>query len=163
MYIYKHTSALSIHTHACTYLCTVCIQRIACHVHTYVIVYTSIVEYIASSCCSVDLIHVNNNNLTCIVIDVERPVVTPAEHNITLGENVTFDCNEFGSPPFTYQWYMRSVMGTDIILVGESNEFYYIPSTMYNDTGGYVCEASNSLGIVSNSTPANLWGKNARN
>ena len=155
-----HTSA-HIHLYTCMHILMYAFKNnMSC---SYVIVYTSVVEYIASSCCSVDLIHLSNNNFIYIVIDVERPVVTPPEHNVTLGENVTFDCNEFGSPPFTYQWYMRSVMGTDIILVGESNEFYYIPSTMYNDTGGYVCEASNSLGIVSNSTPANLWGKNARN
>ena len=87
-------------------------------------------------------------------------MVAPAEHNVTLGENVTFDCNEFGSPPFTYQWYKRSVMGDDTLLVGETNEFYNIPSAMYNGTGGYFCEASNSLGVFSNSTPANLLGKN---
>ena len=97
---------------------------------------------------------------TYILFDVERPVVAPAEHNVTLGENVTFDCNEFGSPPFSYQWYMRSLMGTDILLVDETNEFYNIPSTMYNDTGGYFCEANNSLGILTNSTPADLLGKN---
>ena len=93
---------------------------------------------------------------------IEQPVVYPKEHNVTLGTNVTFDCNEFGSKPFTYQWYMRSVTGDDILLVGETDELYNIPSTMYNDTGGYFCEASNSLGIVSNSTPATLLGKNVR-
>ena len=97
----------------------------------------------------------------CIVFVIERPVVAPAEQNVTLGENTTFRCNEFGSPPFTYQWYMRSVMGDDILLVNETDEFYNIPSAMYNDTGGYFCEASNSLGVLSNSTPANLLGKNA--
>ena len=100
------------------------------------------------------------SNCTCIIFVIERPVVAPAEHTVTLGENVIFDCNEFGSPPFTYQWYMRSVIGDDTLLVGETDEFYNIPSTMYNDTGGYFCEASNSLGIFSNSTPANLLGKN---
>ena len=100
------------------------------------------------------------SNCTCIIFVIERPVVAPAEHNVTLGENVIFDCNEFGSPPFTYQWYMRSVIGDDTLLVDETDEFYNIPSTMYNDTGGYFCEASNSLGVFSNSTPANLLGKN---
>ena len=80
-------------------------------------------------------------------------------HNVTLGSNVTFDCDEFGSEPFTYQWYMRSVTGDDILLDGETTEFYNIPSVMYNDTGGYFCEANNSLGILSNSTPADLLGK----
>ena len=90
-----------------------------------------------------------------------RPVVTPAEHNVALGESVSFDCDEFGSPPFTYRWHMRSVMGGDILLVNETGEFYNITSVMYNDTGGYFCEASNSLGVFSNSTPATLRGKNA--
>ena len=88
-------------------------------------------------------------------------MVTPAEHNVTLGENISFDCDEFGSPPFTYQWYMRSVIGDDMLLVGETGEFYNITSVMYNETGGYFCEASNSLGVFSNSTPATLLGKNA--
>ena len=100
-------------------------------------------------------------NCTCIVFLIERPVIAPAEHNVTLGENVTFDCNELGSPPFTYQWYMRSVMGTDTLLVNETGEFYNITSVMYNDTGSYFCEASDSLGVLSNSTPADLLGKNA--
>ena len=91
----------------------------------------------------------------------ERPVVTPAMHNVTLGASVSFDCNEFGSEPFTYRWHKRSVMGDDILLVGEIGEFYNITSVMYNDTGGYFCEASNSLGVFSNSTPATLLGKNA--
>ena len=88
-------------------------------------------------------------------------MVAPAERNVTLGENITFDCDEFGSPPFTYRWYMRSVMGDDMFLVGETGEFYNITSVMYNETGGYFCEASNSLGVFSNSTPATLLGKNA--
>ena len=80
---------------------------------------------------------------------------------VLLGDNVSFDCNEFGSPPFTYQWYMRSVMGEDILLVNETGEFYNISLAMYNHTGQYFCEASNSLGTFSNSTPAILLGKNA--
>ena len=83
-------------------------------------------------------------------------------YNVTLGTNITFDCNEFGSPPFTYQWYMRdAVAGEDILLVNETGEFYTIESTMYNDTGGYFCEATNSIGILLNSTAAQLLGKNA--
>ena len=97
-----------------------------------------------------------------VLYSIERPVVYPGEHNVTLGSNVTFDCNEFGSKPFTYQWYMRSVIEDVIILVGKTDELYNIPSTMYNDTGGYFCEANNSLGIISNSTPVKLLGKNVR-
>ena len=97
-----------------------------------------------------------------VLYSIEQPVVYPGEHNVTLGSNVTFNCNEFGSKPFTYQWYMRSVTGNDIILVGETDQLYNIPSIMYNDTGGYFCEANNSFGIVSNSTPAKLLGKNVR-
>ena len=80
---------------------------------------------------------------------------------VSLGDDVMFDCNEFGSPPFTYQWYMRSVMGENILLDNETDEFYNISSAMYNHTGQYFCEASNSLGVFSNSTPAILQGKNA--
>lgn len=97
-----------------------------------------------------------------VLYSIERPVVHPRKYNVTLGTNVTFDCNEFGSKPFTYQWYMRSVTGDDILLVSETTELFNIPSTMYNDTGGYFCEANNSLGILSNSTPASLLGKNIR-
>ena len=90
-------------------------------------------------------------------------MVTPQEHNVTLGTNITFDCNEFGSPPFTYQWYMRNaVTREDILLVNETYEFYNLASSMYNDTGGYFCEASNSIGVLSNSTAAQLLGKNLR-
>ena len=99
--------------------------------------------------------------LFLIFYSIERPVVSPAQQMVSLGNNVTFDCNEFGSPPFTYQWYMRSVMGEDILLVNETDEFYNIPSAMYNHTGQYFCEANNSLGLLSNSTPAQLLGKNA--
>ena len=52
-------------------------------------------------------------------------------------------------------------MGTDTLLVGETGEFYNILSVMYSDTGGYFCEANNLLGALSNSTPADLLGKNA--
>jgi len=92
---------------------------------------------------------------------VARPVVMPAFLNVTMGTNITFDCDEFGSPPFSYQWYMRSNMtGDDILLVNETNEFYTIPAVMYMDTAVYFCEANNSLGVLSNSTPATLLGKN---
>ena len=94
-------------------------------------------------------------------VTVARPVVVPAIHNVTLGNNITFHCDEFGSPPFSYQWFMRnSTTGDDILLDNETGEFYTIPSTMYMDTGQYFCEANNSIGILSNSTPANLYGKN---
>ena len=87
-------------------------------------------------------------------------MVSPQEHNVTLGTNITFDCNEFGSPPFTYQWYMRNaVTGEDILLVNETGEVYTIESTMYKDTGGYFCGASNSIGVLLNSTAAQLLGK----
>ena len=52
-------------------------------------------------------------------------------------------------------------MGDDILLVNETGEFYNISSAMYNHTGQYFCEANNSLGVLSNSTPAILQGKNA--
>ena len=95
---------------------------------------------------------------------VARPVVVPAIHNVTLGNNITFHCDEFGSPPFSYQWFMRnSTTGDDdILLDNETGEFYTIPSTKYLDTGQYFCEANNSLGILSNSTPANLYGNIVR-
>ena len=57
----------------------------------------------------------------------------------------------------------NSTTGDDILLDNETSEFYTIPSTMYIDTGQYYCEANNSLGILSNSTPANLYGKNVAN
>ena len=94
---------------------------------------------------------------------VALPVVVPAIHNVTLGNNITFHCDEFGSPPFSYQWFMRnSTTGDDILLDNETGEFYTIPSTKYLDTGQYFCKINNSLGILSNSTPANLYGKNVR-
>ena len=96
-----------------------------------------------------------------VFYSIEQPVVSPVQQMVLLGDDVMFDCNEFGSPPFTYQWYMRSVMGEDILLVNETGEFYNIPSTMYNNTGQYFCEASNFLGVFSNSTPAILLGKTA--
>ena len=92
---------------------------------------------------------------------VERPVVTPPTHNVSLGTNITFECTEFGSPPFTYQWFMRntSMEGSDKLLVGEDKNTYNISSVLYNHTGLYFCEASNMLGILSNSTPARLIGE----
>ena len=54
---------------------------------------------------------------------IEQPVVYPGEHNVTLGSNVTFDCNEFGSKPFTYQWYMRNVTGDEILLTGKTDAY----------------------------------------
>ena len=92
---------------------------------------------------------------------LERPVVTPSTYNVSLATNITFQCTEFGSPPFTYQWFMRntSMEGSDKLLVDEVNNIYNIPSVLYNDTGLYFCEASNMLGILSNSTPASLIGE----
>ena len=87
--------------------------------------------------------------------------MSPPAHNVSLGTNITFECTEFGYPPFTYQWFMRntSMEGSDMLLVNEVNNTYNISSVLYNDTGLYFCEASNMLGILSNSTPARLIGK----
>ena len=95
--------------------------------------------------------------LSCI----ERPLVTPSTHSVSFGTNITFQCTEFGSPPFTYQWFMRNTLmeGSDKLLVDEVNNTYNIPSVLYNDTGLYFCEVSNMLGILSNSTPASLIGE----
>ena len=87
-------------------------------------------------------------------------MITPAEHNVTLGESIMFNCTEFGSPPFTYQWFMIDTTGIATILENENNDNYSIASVVYNHTGQYICEASNSLGVLSNSTPAQLIGEN---
>ena len=50
--------------------------------------------------------------------------------------------------------------GSDKLLVGEDKNTYNISSVWYNHTGLYLCEASNMLGILSNSTPASLTGEN---
>ena len=96
---------------------------------------------------------------------IEKPVVTPSTQNVSLGTNISFECKEFGSPPFTYQWFMRntSMEGSDKLLVGEDKNTYNISSVLYSQTGLYFCEASNMLGILSNSTPANLLGENFLN
>ena len=90
-------------------------------------------------------------------------MITLSSHNVSLGTNVIFECTEFGSPPFTYQWFMgnTSMERSDKLLVGEDNNTYNISSVLYNQTGLYFCEASNMLGILSNSTPASLIGENA--
>ena len=88
-------------------------------------------------------------------------MVTPSTHNVSFGTNITFQCTEFGSPPFTYQWFMRntSMEGSHKLLVDKVNNTYNISSVLYNDTGLYFCEVSNLLGILSNSTPASLIGE----
>ena len=50
--------------------------------------------------------------------------------------------------------------GSDKLLVGEDKNTYNTSSVLYNHTGLYFCEASNMLGILSNSTPASLIGEN---
>ena len=138
------------HVHACVFVHR-CASMRACTQCMYIVVFL---------CLLLLYYHVlYNDDFT----STERPVVSPPVHNVTLGTNITFDCNEFGSPPFTYQWYMRdAVTREDILLVNETDEFYNIESTMYNNTGGYFCEASNSIGVLSNSTAAQLLGKNVR-
>ena len=49
---------------------------------------------------------------------------------------------------------------SDKLLVGEDKNTYNISSVLYNHTGLYFCEASNMLGILSNSTPSSLIGEN---
>ena len=87
----------------------------------------------------------------------------PAVHNVTVGSNITFDCNitsEFGSPPFSYRWFMRSFVSGNDTPLGDTDKSYTIASTTHNSTGQYFCEVNNSLGDRVNSTPANLFGKN---
>jgi len=50
---------------------------------------------------------------------------------------------------------------SDKLLVGEDKNTYNISSVLYNHTGLYFCEANNTLGILSNSTPACLIGENS--
>ena len=52
-----------------------------------------------------------------------------------------------------------SMEGSDKLLVGEDKNTYNISSILYSHTGLYFCEAGNMLGILSNSTPASLTGK----
>ena len=71
-----------------------------------------------------------------------------------------FNCTEFGSPPFAYQWFMIDTpTGIVTLLQNETSNSYSIISVLYNHTGQYICEASNSLGVFSNSTPAQLIGE----
>jgi len=88
-------------------------------------------------------------------------VIIPSSYNVSLGTNISFECTEFGSPPFTYQWFMKntSMEGSDKLSVGEDKNTYNISSVLYNHTGLYFCETSNMLGILTNSTPASLIGE----
>ena len=97
------------------------------------------------------------------VFSVVRPIVIPAVHNVTVGSKITFDCNitsEFGSPPFSYRWFMRSFVSGSDTLLGDTDKSYTIASTMHNSARKYFCEVNNSLSNHVNSTPANLFGKN---
>jgi len=61
-----------------------------------------------------------------------------------------------------FQWFMVNATTGDLIsLENENSSTYNISSVLYNDTGEYVCEASNSLGVLSDSTPAQLIGEDA--
>lgn len=79
-------------------------------------------------------------------------IVQPQSQTVTSGTTVSFSMAVAGGvSPITYQWYFN-----DNIIVGQTNSSITISPAISNNAGVYLCKATDSIGQVLTSNPANL-------
>ncbi|XP_055079141.1 neural cell adhesion molecule L1-like protein isoform X2 [Periophthalmus magnuspinnatus] len=92
-------------------------------------------------------------NVNILVMNMSPLILTAdlQEYAVVQGGNVVLNCNVFGSPPPSISW---AVNETSANIEGErfsvlTNKSLRLISAEKNDSGGYVCAASNSEGKAS--------------
>jgi hypothetical protein len=84
------------------------------------------------------------------------PHVFPTTHLPRLGENTSMECIAEGYPVPSYRWFREDELGnlfplqSKAILINFNRELI-IPNLQRDDIGVYVCEASNTRSVVSES------------
>ena len=79
-------------------------------------------------------------------ISAPEVIVSPTSLTVTQNQTATFYCSADGNPKPSVSWSKTSGTGT-VSMDGQDNKLL-IKSAGYNDTGNYVCTASNVLGEV---------------
>ena len=73
-------------------------------------------------------------------------IVSPALLTVTQYQTATFYCSADGNPKPSVSW--SKISGTGLVNTDGQDNKLQIKSADYNDTGSYVCTATNVLGQV---------------
>ncbi|KAJ7376528.1 hypothetical protein OS493_034265 [Desmophyllum pertusum] len=79
-------------------------------------------------------------------ISAPEVIVSPASLTVTQNQTATFYCSAGGNPKPTVSW--SKISGTGLVNKGGQDNKLQISTTVYNDSGSYVCKAANVLGQV---------------
>ncbi|XP_072464044.1 cell adhesion molecule CEACAM6-like isoform X1 [Notamacropus eugenii] len=79
----------------------------------------------------------------------DTPVVVPINPNYPVGATLVLSCSADSNPPAQYTWLFNGVERT-------STPQLSIPDVSLNDTGTYICNASNSVSGLSSSKDINV-------
>ena len=77
-------------------------------------------------------------------ISVPEVNVSPTSLTVTQNQTATFYCSADGNPKPSLSWSKTS--GTVLVTTDGQNDRLQIKSAGYNDSGSYVCTATNVLG-----------------
>jgi len=77
-------------------------------------------------------------------ISAPEVIVSPALLTVTQYQTATFSCSADGNPKPNISW--NKISGTELVNKDVQGNKLQIKSTGYNDSGSYVCTATNILG-----------------
>ncbi|XP_078383107.1 uncharacterized protein LOC144665694 isoform X1 [Oculina patagonica] len=79
-------------------------------------------------------------------ISAPEVVISPASLTVTQNQTATFYCSADGNPKPSVSW--SKISGTGLVNTDGPDNKLHIRSAGYNDSGSYVCTATNILGQV---------------
>ena len=98
-------------------------------------------------------------SVSLFITDQPEFSVHPQNETKTEGDNVTFTCNATGNPAPTFRWSKNGSVLTagSRISLSQDGKQLTITNVTRDDSGQYVCEATNSVKTVqSNSATLNV-------
>ena len=84
-------------------------------------------------------------------------IVSPASLTVTQNQTTTFYCSADGNPKPRVSW--SKVNGTKLISTDDKDNKLEIINATYNDSGKYICTATNILGQVEKEVQLLVEGK----
>ena len=84
-------------------------------------------------------------------------IVSPASLTVTQNQTATFYCSADGNPKPSVSW--SKISGTGLVNTDGQDNKLQIRNAEYNDSGSYVCTATNILGQVKKAVTLLVEGK----
>lgn len=113
-------------------------------------------QYLQVYNCTIAIMHYFVESNFFPVSPLDGVDITPLVINSSFGDSVSFNCSSRGGPDNTYQW-----INAETGAIVHNGSMLVIESVSFDNSGEYVCVASNEAGSGSNSSTLNSKHDNA--